>query len=106
MKIFSDTKSQAFWHIISNMKNETESEIMYCYGLKAQKLESSHDALVEACKLGILTMVEQHKTLITITEAMTAGNTLAQKVGIKAIIIPLPPIDILQKAIANAKEIK
>ncbi len=50
-KIFSGKKSEAFWRIINNMKNKTESEIMYRYGIKAQELEASHDALVELAQM-------------------------------------------------------
>ena len=52
--------------------------------------------LLKACKLGLLTMIEQHQALKTIIKA------IAKKTGIEAQLIPLPPIDILEQAINNA----
>lgn len=59
---------------------------------------NSHDALLEACKFAETIIIEQHKTL----ESIAKG--IAEKAGIKATAIPLPPTDILQAAIAEAEK--
>jgi len=53
--------------------------------------------LIEACRLGILIISEQHQSLQTII------NNIAETAGIKPIIVPQPPIDILQAAIEAAE---
>jgi len=51
MKIFSGKKSEAFWQIINHrMKNKTDSDIMYNYGIKAQELEAENARLKEKLK--------------------------------------------------------
>ena len=69
-------------------------------GFKIERcqLHKAAPDLLAACKLGVLTMMEQHNVLEAITKA------IAKKGGISAPRIALPPVDILEAAIAKTKE--
>ncbi len=58
-RIFSGRNSEKFWDAV----NESQSDIIYNYGCKAQELESQRDALLEVCK-NARTAFAEGKTIV------------------------------------------
>lgn len=75
-----------------------EETMLKCAEEEIAKLKQQKADLLEACKLGVLTMIEQHNALETITKS------IAKRAGIETAPIPLPPITILKEAIAKAEK--
>lgn len=68
------------------------------YQLVKNSLMAAAPKLLEACRLGRLVITDQYKALNEITKA------IAKKAGIKFSTIPLPPLDIIEQAIADAEK--